>query len=59
MGKKSILTGLICCTLGGVLLLAQTSTAPKGTAPKSDQDFLNFAAETDMAEAHLGQLAAV
>jgi putative membrane protein len=58
MGKKSIITGLICCTLGGVLLLAQASTEPKGTAPKSDQDFVTFAAETDMTEAHLGQLAA-
>jgi putative membrane protein len=53
MRIKTILIGLSCCTLGGVLLLAQTSTAPK-----SDQDFLNMAAQTDMTEAHLGQLAA-
>jgi putative membrane protein len=53
MGRKSIITGLFCCALGGVLSLAQTS-AP----PPSDQDFLNMAAQTDMTEAHLGQLAA-
>jgi putative membrane protein len=52
MGRKSILTGLLCCALGGMAALAQTSTAPK-----SDQDFLNMAAQTDMTEAHLGQLA--
>lgn len=53
MPIRTTLIGLSCCALSGVLLLAQTSAAPK-----SDQDFLNFAAETDMTEAHLGQLAA-
>jgi putative membrane protein len=53
MRIKTILIGLSCCALNGGLLLAQT-----GTAPKSDQDFLTMAAQTDMTEAHLGQLAA-
>jgi putative membrane protein len=53
MRIQTILIGLSCCALSSVLVLAQT-----GTAPKSDQDFLNMAAQTDMTEAHLGQLAA-
>jgi putative membrane protein len=50
---RKVLTGLFCCILGGVLASAQTSASGS-----SDQQFLNFAAETDMTEAHLGQLAA-
>jgi putative membrane protein len=55
MGKKSILTGLFCCALGGLPAIAQKM----GTAAAmTDQQFLTFAAQTDMTEAHLGQLAA-
>ena len=53
MAVRNILTGVFCCILGGVLASAQTSASGS-----TDQQFLNFAAETDMAEAHLGQLAA-
>ncbi|MGI8962070.1 MAG: DUF4142 domain-containing protein [Bryobacteraceae bacterium] len=53
MAVRNILTGLFCCILGGVVASAQTSTSGG-----SDQQFLDFAAQTDMTEAHLGQLAA-
>jgi putative membrane protein len=55
MGRKSILTGLICCALGGLPAIAQQKMA---SAAMTDQQFLNFAALTDMTEAHLGELAA-
>lgn len=54
MGRRSILTGLICCALGGLPAIAQKM----GTAAMTDQQFIDFAAQTDMTEAHLGQLAA-
>jgi putative membrane protein len=54
MGKKSILTGLFCCALGAVPALAQKA----GATAMSDQQFVDFAAQTDMTEAHLGQVAA-
>jgi len=53
MAVRNIFTGLFCCILGGVLAAAQTSSSGGG-----DQKFLDFAAQTDMTEAHLGQLAA-
>lgn len=53
MAVRKIVTGLFCCILGGVLASAQTSASGGG-----DQEFLTFAAQTDMTEAHLGQLAA-
>jgi putative membrane protein len=53
MAVRKIFTGLFCCILGGVLASAQTSASGS-----TDQQFLTFAAETDMTEAHLGQLAA-
>jgi putative membrane protein len=54
MGRKSILTGLFCCALGAVPALAQKA----GATAMSDQQFIDFAAQTDMTEAHLGQAAA-
>src|SRR5438067_5236886 len=55
MSKKSILTDLFCCALGGLQAIAQKM----GTAAAmTEQQFLTFAAQTDMTEAHLGQLAA-
>jgi putative membrane protein len=55
MGRRSILTGLICCALGGLPAVAQKMGA---AAVMSDQQFIDFAAQTDMTEAHLGQVAA-
>ncbi len=51
---KTILSGLFCCALACGPLLAQNT----GSTATSDQDFVNLAAQTDMTEAHLGQLAA-
>ncbi len=50
--RKSILVSLCCFGLCCVPALAQTGTA------NSDQHFVDFAAQTDMLEAHLGQMAA-
>jgi putative membrane protein len=50
---KAFLAGLFGCALISTMALAQ-SHAAQGT---SDQDFVNMAAQTDMTEAHLGQLA--
>jgi putative membrane protein len=47
--KSALLTGC-CLALCSLAALAQK-------APMTDQDFLNFAAQTDMVEAHLGDLA--
>lgn len=47
--RKSV-AGLLCCTAFAVVALAQAEGG-------SDQDFLNFAAQTDMTEAHLGKMA--
>lgn len=47
--KSALLAG--CC----LALCSLTALAQK--APMTDQDFLNFAAQTDMVEAHLGDLA--
>jgi putative membrane protein len=52
---KSIIAGLFCCAALSLPALTQTTSGPGGT---SDQDFLDLAAQTDMMEAHLGQLAA-
>lgn len=51
MYLKSIVTGVCCCALAYLPLLAQTAPAT------SDKDFMNMAAQTDMLEAHLGQMA--
>jgi putative membrane protein len=53
MRIQTILIGLSCCALSGGLAFAQaTATADNG------QKFVDMAAQTDMTEAHLGQLAA-
>jgi putative membrane protein len=50
---KTIVSAVCCVALGCVLVLAQ------GAAPvMTDQQFVDFAAQTDMLEANLGQLAA-
>lgn len=47
----TILTGLCCCVIGCVPMLGQSTNS-------NDQKFVDMAAQTDMAEAHLGQMAA-
>jgi putative membrane protein len=49
---KSITSGLIVCGLACLPSAAQT-----GASDSTDQAFVDFAAQTDMTEAHLGQLA--
>lgn len=47
---RNTLGGLLCCAAFSVMAVAQAGGG-------SDQDFLNLAAQTDMTEAHLGQMA--
>jgi putative membrane protein len=54
---KSILSIVCCLALGCLPALAQKAHAAKG-APMTDQQFVDMAAQTDMLEAHLGQMAA-
>ena len=52
--KRVILT--VCCiALGSFTVLAQKKAAE--ASAMSDQQFVDFAAQTDMVEANLGQLA--
>ncbi|HEY3625063.1 MAG TPA: DUF4142 domain-containing protein [Terracidiphilus sp.] len=51
---KSILHVVCCLSLMALPALAQKKGAG---APMTDQQFVDFAAQTDMVEAHLGQLA--
>ncbi|HEY3453930.1 MAG TPA: DUF4142 domain-containing protein [Bryobacteraceae bacterium] len=48
---KNILSVLVCYALWQLAAMAQAG------AGMTDQDFVNLAAQTDMTEAHLGQLA--
>ena len=52
---KRILSAVCCIALGSIPMLAQKNAA-KGSA-MTDQQFVDFAAQTDMVEANLGQLA--
>lgn len=52
---KNMLSALGCLVLFSLPALAQNKAA--ASAPMTDQDFVNFAAQTDMVEANLGQLA--
>ncbi|MGC2546527.1 MAG: hypothetical protein WA426_11825, partial [Silvibacterium sp.] len=52
---KRILTAVCCLALCSIPALAQKKAA-EGRA-MSDQQFVDFAAQTDMVEANLGQLA--
>ena len=54
---KRIISAICCLTLCCLPALAQKENAAKGAA-MTDQDFINMAAQTDMMEAHLGQMAA-
>jgi putative membrane protein len=51
MNMKRVLSAICCVFVFAVPALAQKA------APMSDQDFLNTAAQTDMVEVHLGNLA--
>lgn len=51
MKQKVFFVGLCCCAVCGLAVVAQTGGG-------NDQHFVDFAAQTDMMEAHLGQLAA-
>jgi putative membrane protein len=51
---KHVLTALCCMVLLTVPAMAQKKAARAGM---TDQEFVNFAAQTDMVEANLGQLA--
>jgi putative membrane protein len=50
-----VLSAICCLALCSAPALAQKKAA--GAAPMSDQQFVTFAAQTDMVEANLGQLA--
>ena len=58
---KPLLSAVCCLALCSVPLLAQATHHPQAektgaaAAQMSDQDFVNFAAQTDMVEANLGQ----
>lgn len=54
---KTILATVCCLALCCLTASAQNEHAAKGT-PMTDQQFLDMAAQTDMLEAHLGQMAA-
>ena len=51
---KRVLSVICCATLLSIPALGQKKAAG---AAMTDQDFVNFAAQTDMVEANLGQLA--
>ena len=52
---KAVAVGFFCCAALSLAVFAQNSKSAGGT---SDQDFVDMVAQTDMTEAHLGQLAA-
>lgn len=52
---KRILTAVCCIALASIPALGQKKGAEKGAM--TDQQFVDFAAQTDMVEANLGQLA--
>jgi putative membrane protein len=56
---KQLLTALCCLTLLSIPALAQKRAAhqARANAAMTDQQFLELAAQTDMVEANLGQLA--
>ncbi len=54
---KNMLAVVCCVGICCLPALAQKRAA-KGAAAMTDQEFVDFAAQTDMLEAHLGQMAA-
>jgi putative membrane protein len=57
MDMKSIFAAVCCIALCCLPALAQKKGKDAGK-PMTDQEFVDFAAQTDMTEAHLGQMAA-
>jgi putative membrane protein len=51
---KAIVSGLFCCAV----ICGPAMAQKMGAKAMSDQAFVDFAAQTDMTEAHLGQMAA-
>ena len=60
MKMKRALSAICCLALCGLPALAKTHSSAKDSAATAmtDQKFVDFAAQTDMLEAHLGQMAA-
>lgn len=56
MYKRFIIAGLSCCAFCCLPVFGQASSKMSG-AMGNDQAFIDFAAQTDMLEAHLGQMA--
>lgn len=54
---KRMLAGVCCLALCCLPLMAQRKSAKMAGAAMTDQQFVDFAAQTDMVEANLGQLA--
>ena len=52
---KLVLSAICCIVLGSISVLAQSKAS--GKSAMTDQQFVDFAAQTDMVEANLGQLA--
>ncbi len=55
---KPLLAVVCCLSLVSMPALAQKKSKAAAGAPMTDQQFVDFAAQTDMVEANLGQLAA-
>ncbi len=55
---KSIFSAVCCVALCCLPTLAQKKATKGAAAAMTDQQFMDFAAQTDMTEANLGQLAA-
>ena len=54
---KTVLALVCCLSIVSVPALAQKEKKGASNAPMTDQQFVDFAAQTDMMEANLGQLA--
>lgn len=54
---KTLVSAVCCVALCCLPALGQMKHAMKGAAAMTDQQFVDFAAQTDMTEANLGQLA--
>ena len=54
---KRIFSAVCCISMVAIPVLAQNHPMAAGKAGMTDQQFVDFAAQTDMVEANLGQLA--
>jgi putative membrane protein len=54
---KSIMAAVGCLAVGCILMLAEDTDKKAVVSSMTDQQFVDFAAQTDMTEANLGQLA--